>query len=330
MDDFDVNISNGTCYFNVNSQANTITYLAGCTDPGYGAPKCPRKSPQFADQQWVGLGRCDPYVSLWAGCKETDNEPGLHPLPECKCTVDTIILEDKPKLDNIALLPHNIGGSISWYPGQGPTAVPTLATSKPTSQTTSTSIRGSTSTSSTLSPVLTTAPASSTESSPVVATVGSEPATSPSKQLSTSAETGIGLGGGFGVIIIGILIYMTWRARRKSRKEAESAPSSLPTCLLGDPTFPEFRSELPVNEKTELPVAGPNSASTTVSPRSNPPSLRQSQPQRHYQAYNPHVHGNRNEVTNGHDPTAAPPPQTTRRQDENRRPSAYPIFELEG
>ncbi|KAI1081081.1 hypothetical protein F5B20DRAFT_536703 [Whalleya microplaca] len=340
MDDLDLNISNGTCYYNVNAKADdqyipcgnaagpgydvqcciagdvclssnacfhakyTITYLAGCTDSGYGSPRCPLKSAQFADQQWVGLGRCDPDDNFWAGCKETEDVPGLQALPECKCTPNTTLFEDKPKLDNIASLPQSSGGTVSWYPGHEPTASPVLTTSSSTSQTNPASISSAVSGSG--------ASPSTNGGSQVAVTNASTPPANPSEGLSTGAQAGIGLGGGIGLLVIGGLIYLAFVLRRRSKKEAKDARSSLPIHdTPSSPAFSGFKSELPADEKSELP--------TTESQKAELPANATIPPQRQYKAYNPRVHGDGGESINSHNPTELPLSQRTGIQERGQQ-----------
>ncbi|KAI0885493.1 uncharacterized protein GGS22DRAFT_187777 [Annulohypoxylon maeteangense] len=152
--DPDISISNGTCYYAVNTEAKDdyipcgnvgvgvdwtcciagdiclgssacyhrhfdITYIAGCTDPDYKDSSCPSKG-GFDKQQWVGLENCKYDTNIWAGCQELGDLPGFHPPTPCTCSKEVEVLTDKPVLDNIAQLPTGLGGSISWYTGMKP------------------------------------------------------------------------------------------------------------------------------------------------------------------------------------------------------------------
>lgn len=95
----------------------TITYLVGCTDPTYGSPECPGKGP-YTGQQLVGLTRCDPDVTEWAGCKDDEGRTKPEPRHEnCTCEGQSPLFEAGAKLEDIAFLPLSAGGKMSWFPG---------------------------------------------------------------------------------------------------------------------------------------------------------------------------------------------------------------------
>ncbi|KAI2469458.1 hypothetical protein F4781DRAFT_442645 [Annulohypoxylon bovei var. microspora] len=347
----DIDISNGTCYYAVNTKAKTdyipcgnvaagvdwpccvagdiclgsaacyhrhfdITYLAGCTDPSYKDSTCPFKS-QFGGQQWVGLENCKYDTDLWAGCKEIGDVPGSRPPASCTCSPDTEVFSDRPVLANIAQLPTSLGGTISWYNGMKPLYTDPTPSVTDTPTKTATTTATTTATSRSNPPPNTVNPASDpgatqpstifwnpSESTTSPASVGTTPSTvvPPSNQpdqsastptgtnLSTAAQAGVGIGAGFGALLIGGLIYLVFflRKRKGIQRDNAMAQSDLPdgpgpVNLIppqDDPTSPTA-TELAADElkrASELP--------------GSPAASELAAPQRSFRAYNPHLHGN--------------------------------------
>ncbi|KAL7623188.1 hypothetical protein AAE478_006869 [Parahypoxylon ruwenzoriense] len=281
-----VDISNGTCYSNINTKANgkyipcgnvatgldwaccaagdlcmsssacyhskfDITYLAGCTDPQFKSPSCQNKG-EFANQPWVGLERCDPLDDTWGGCEEKGkgDMPGSSPPAKCTCFPDTQLFVGKPKLDFVAQLPVTMGGTISWGQFGRPTIPPaaerTSTSAIPTMFTTS-------------GPSVTTGMITSDPSMPTDATNGSPAASgSPApntptavSSLPTAALAGIGVGIGVGAVLLGCIFYLTLLLRKrkntKSGNIGATTQSDLPPAPNSSAQPPSSTNEDPMN-----------------------------------------------------------------------------------
>ncbi|KAI0479579.1 hypothetical protein F4859DRAFT_513084 [Xylaria cf. heliscus] len=321
MDGINLNISNGLCWSNVNvaledeyipcgnvDSGNSyacchygdnclssnacyhgkydITYIAGCTSQDFSGPACQNKG-DFFDQPWVGLVRCDPDQTLWAGCPETGDIVGTSPpTSNCKCSKDTILFQDKPRLDNIASLPQSLGGTISWFSGYEPTTA------------ISTGIRSTTSSRMTYSTIV---PATGSDNlpglSPQTPTPSAmvPPASEP--RLSVGEKAGIGVGSAFGALAVSCLIVIAviLQKRRVETKENLCSQPSLPTVGPGPiqhgPRMPN--SAVLGGFKAELPADEPRSA-TAIAASSIPdsPILTQSPIPDPYQTCHPGLCGN--------------------------------------
>ncbi|KAI1657370.1 hypothetical protein F4813DRAFT_361195 [Daldinia decipiens] len=309
--------------------------LAGCTDQKYSAPNCPYKG-KYGSQQWTGLQRCDdnPDIldgdDIWAACKEAGDVPGSKPPARCKCSSDTQVISDKPKLDNVALLPTSLGGTLSWYDGKKPSVDPTPATTTITvpstetsSLTSSTSSAGSSTTSSSDSSSTPTpvdlGPGDGSPVTPPTDTPNASTNTGTGPNLSTAAQAGIGVGAGVGALLIGCLIYLALllRKRRRAKTHGSSLDSASmarqdlpsttnnpnpPSSLVSPPppppfgqTYPSFQSELAADEPKSAVTATtpvPYSPSAASIPFSPTAASFSSQHQKRYTAYNPTLHGN--------------------------------------
>ncbi|KAI8633837.1 hypothetical protein F5Y19DRAFT_489283 [Xylariaceae sp. FL1651] len=341
MGDVDPNISNGSCWANVNvaleeayipcgnaADGNSyaccrygdnclssnacyhgrfsITYLAGCTSQDFRGPACQNKG-DFYNQSWVGLQRCDPDQFSWAGCPEKDEVVGTSPpSANCICSPDKVLFQDGPMLENIASLPQSLGGTISWYPNHKPTAI--TASKMSPQATLSTTTTG----------------ASSSDLAQPSQTISTANSTAPtSSRLSIGQEAGMGVGIGLGVVIVVSLVVaiaMFLHKKRKSKAEdnpqATPSPSSPPTVQEDPPRQP---SPPYIGYKAELPADEPLSASTmaTTSMPSTPTSSLYPG-KRQYKAYNPRIHGSYSERSStfsqlpspifgqGHSPASSP------------------------
>ncbi|KAF3057939.1 hypothetical protein GL218_05572 [Daldinia childiae] len=401
-----LDISNGTCYYAVNTEAKKdyipcgnvdvgldwhccvagdicledsacfhrnygITYLAGCTDQRYSAPSCPYKG-KYGSQQWTGLQRCDdnPDIDdgddIWAACKEAGDVPGSKPPARCKCSSDTQVISDKPKLDNVASLPTSLGETISWYAGKKPSIDPTTETTTITVPPTKTSSLASSTSSATSSSdpsdTPTPVPLGPGDGSPVtpptdVPNASTNTGTGPT--LSTAAQAGIGVGAGVGALLIGCLIYLALllRKRRKAKAHGSSLdsastarqdlpstnnpPSSLAPPPIGQ-THPSFQSELAADEPKSAVTATattpvPYSPSAASIPFSSIAASFSSSQHRRYTAYNPTLHGNYAEKSEAAASAAAgqmpvspmsPEPQMSSAKEEDV-PGVH-VHELEG
>ncbi|GAP89504.2 hypothetical protein SAMD00023353_3800190 [Rosellinia necatrix] len=279
-----------------------ITYLAGCTTQDFSGPACQNKGP-FFNQSWVGLTRCDPDQTSWAGCPEKAGIVGSSPpTANCKCAKDTVLFQDRPMLENIASLPQSLGGTISWFPNHEPTST----TSKPitTSKTLPTASTGVTSTTDS-SPTSSNSPA---ESSPPVSTTPPH-----ATGLSTGAKAGIGVGSAFGAIVIGCLIAVAviFQRRKTKGKDIPSPRLPTPTTQSGptQPGAPESTFSVLGGFKAELPADDPPrtntmaSSSITAPPTPTPtPSPAQPPTPHQYQPYRPgayHRHSNVSQLSSG-------------------------------
>ncbi|KAI0102044.1 hypothetical protein GGR51DRAFT_301757 [Nemania sp. FL0031] len=323
MGDIDQNISNGSCWANVNvaledeyipcgnvADGNSyacchygdnclssnacyhmrfgITYLAGCTTQDFSGPACQNKG-KFFDQPWVGLVRCDPDQTLWAGCAEEKNVVGSSPpTANCKCSEDAVLFQDKPMLENVASLPKSLGGTISWFPNHKPTTI----TKTNTSSTTSSHATRPTSISS----------ASSGHTAPSTTPTPTSPnAAPPVHELSTGEKAGIGVGSAFGAIVVICLvaIAVVLFRRRAQKKEISSSQPSVPTIAhesaQGDPSGPNssvfsgFKAELPADEPRSASTMAVSSIHSPLTPAQSPPH---SPAPHQYQPYRPGVYGN--------------------------------------
>ncbi|KAI0443742.1 hypothetical protein F4803DRAFT_297893 [Xylaria telfairii] len=266
-------LSSNACYHG----KYDITYLAGCTSQDFSGPACQNKG-DFLDQSWVGLVRCDPDQTSWAGCIETGDVVGTNPpTSNCKCSKNTILFQDKPRLDNIASLPQSLGGTISWFPGHEPTP----ATSTDTSSTTTPRI-----TYSTISSVATSNDPTKSSSQ----TLTSSATVLPTSGLSVGEKAGIGVGSAFGALAVGclIIIAMILQKRKTKTNENPGSQPSLPTIEPGP-----AQSSVLGGFKAELPASEPHTASTraTYSIPSSPVSSQSLTPSP-YQPYNPGVYRN--------------------------------------
>ncbi|KAI1167700.1 hypothetical protein F5B18DRAFT_399109 [Nemania serpens] len=321
MDKINRNISNGTCWANVNvaledeyipcgnvADGNSyacchygdnclssnacyhtrfgITYLAGCTTQDFSGPACQNKG-AFVDQSWVGLVRCDPDQTSWAGCPEKDGLVGSSPpTSNCKCSRDTILFQDKPMLENIASLPLSLGGTISWFPRHAPTET-AVSTDDPST----------TSLHETQSTVISTISSSDHPAeSTTLPTPTSSTAAPPVDGLSVGEKAGIGIGSAFGAIVIGCLIAIAVILQRRKAKKKEILPGPQPTLptIEPDPTqheaaghgssqFNGFKAELPADEPRSASTVALSSIHSSPTPAQSPahsPALRQYQPYR--------------------------------------------------
>ncbi|KAI1738980.1 hypothetical protein F4680DRAFT_154066 [Xylaria scruposa] len=271
--------------------ADDITYIAGCTSQDFSGPSCQKKG-DFFDQSWVGLVRCDPDQTLWAGCPETGDIVGTDPPSNCKCSDDTVLFQDQPRLDNIAILPQSSGGTISWFANHKPTA----AISTNTPSTTATRMTYSTT-------VSTTSSDNPTTGSPQTST--SSAAALPASGLSTGEKAGIGIGSAFGALAVICLIVIAVILQRRKARSKDNPSSQLPPPGV-EPSLVRHGSHMPVfgGFKAELPAYEPLSATTiaTSSVPGSPISVQSPTPGL-YQPYRPGVYGN-NRASNASQPSS--------------------------
>lgn len=243
MNDINVLISNGTCYYGVGMESSdnvipcgnaandvypccqagdfcleynvcynanySTTYLAGCTDPEFGR-SCPVKD--HSDQQFLGLVQCagtdtsDGDV-LWSGCPGPATRTALGQPSVCDCTGTAGGLLYAPtSLAAVASLPTSAGEAISFAEGHTPSRI-TVA-----SITVTTSVDDGTMTSATPSPT-----------SISISTSG----VTDSQDLSTGAKAGIGVGAAaLGLAALGLVLWFsTWYRRRRTQILGEEATS---------------------------------------------------------------------------------------------------------
>ncbi|ROW02967.1 hypothetical protein VSDG_01797 [Cytospora chrysosperma] len=206
--------SSNTCY----DKDTGSTYLAGCTDSEYTDPACPWKSDEFADQEWVGLTRCDAINETadewpWAGCSvPASASTAPQRLGTCGCDGKATLFIDGQALLRHASVPATAGGSISWVKGYAVTSAKATSASS-TSSGLSSSSSSPSSTGATVS--------RSTGSAAATATgAGTGPgATSGGNSLSAGAKAGIAVGSVaavLAVLAIAVMIFLHRRSRRKA------------------------------------------------------------------------------------------------------------------
>ncbi|KAK8119531.1 uncharacterized protein PG998_004157 [Apiospora kogelbergensis] len=228
MSDSDLFISNGTCYFATNRKAaetfipcgnaanaaytccfkgdvclegsvcfhpdgnsGGTTYIAGCTDPGFGsvAGACPHKG-KFADQQIVGLG----------------------------------LFRQKPTIEAVATLPTALGQTVLFVKGHEPSPSFKQTTSPRTGDGFSTVALSSTITvivpSHTGSPLVKTAHITSSASfTPTDFPVSAAKASDGSDHgLPTGAKAGIAVGVILAVLVSSAIFFLAMTMQRRRRK----------------------------------------------------------------------------------------------------------------
>ncbi|KAI0841059.1 hypothetical protein F5Y06DRAFT_293545 [Hypoxylon sp. FL0890] len=231
MDDTDLYISNGTCFFGPGQVADpnyipcgnaalmgpqsccyagdyclsatacwnkqyVVTYVAGCTDTTFSSAKCTNKF-DYPDQQYVAMARCEgDEIDIWSGCSKHKDWVSIEKEPDCKCNASDALIRNpngKSTLDEIGSLPPTPGGTISY----NPTAIPTL---------------GSTT--------------RDQSSAPETGTPSSTGVAGTSQGLSSGAKAGIGVGIGIGIPVLAGLIFLAFITHRKKSKAA-AAPRSV-------------------------------------------------------------------------------------------------------
>ncbi|KAH6647829.1 hypothetical protein BKA67DRAFT_539670 [Truncatella angustata] len=259
----------------------------GCTDSGFNDRACPWKSPEFDDQEWVGIHHCEKGTgnndTVWGGCKTAPNATELERLPLQSCDpycADKLYVGGTA-LPAFASLPNSTGASIAWTSGFTPTLGNTPIT--PTAQ-----ISGSATTTTPIQTSITSAQNSSTTTSTApISTTGADGG------LSTGAKVGIGVGAAAGALLIAGAIFFALVSQQRRRKvrdsqsgpqmeQAPTSPVSPPNQpyqvsqsqqftpskpLLDEPTDATYgvghKSELPAIERvvsSELPANQPQSA----------------------------------------------------------------------
>lgn len=281
---------------NIPSSAGN-TYLAGCTDPMYTDGSCPWKSDDFAEQEWVGLTRCDAVNETanewaWAGCSVPSSAyTTLKRLGTCDCTDKATLFVAGQALLRHASIPSTVGGTISWVSGYAVTSAETTSTSTASSSFSETATAGSTATdsaaSSTTYTTSTAAAAKQTAfgGSGSGSQSGSESHSgSENTSLSTGAKAGIAvgsIGAVLSVLAMAVVLFVYRRRKRGGQSEEPSSASSShpahspsppngkgpesPTVMMDEndgmapPAYPTYSGY-----KAELP-AGDNAAINTYS-----------------------------------------------------------------
>jgi hypothetical protein len=157
-------------------------------------------------------------------------------------------------LENIASLPKSLGGTISWFPGHEPTTTTLTDTPLPTPTQVNHSNTVSTADSTQSSPV---------ESSPPLST--SSTVAKQTSGLSTSGRVGVGLGAGFGALILGGLIALAVIIQKRSNHSRALSPENPPPLTQPSPPAQNYsilgcyKAELPADESQRAPAAEPRS-----------------------------------------------------------------------
>ncbi|KAK8105372.1 hypothetical protein PG999_008731 [Apiospora kogelbergensis] len=271
MSDSDLFISNGTCYFATNRKAaetfipcgnaanaaytcclkgdvclegsvcfhpdgnsGGTTYIAGCTDPGFGsvAGACPHKG-KFADQQIVGLVRCQDSDDnskpdeLWAGCTGDAAKTEMTGVPPpCSCSDPDYqgLFRQKPTIEAVATLPTALGQTVLFVKGHEPSPSFKQTTSPRTGDGFSTVALSSTITvivpSHTGSPLVKTAHITSSASfTPTDVPVSAAKASDGSDHgLPTGAKAGIAVGVILAVLVSSAIFFLAMTMQRRRRK----------------------------------------------------------------------------------------------------------------
>ncbi|KAK6827702.1 hypothetical protein PG987_011043 [Apiospora arundinis] len=272
MSDLDLSISNGTCYFATNRKAadtfipcgnaanaaytcclkgdvclegsvcfhpdgnsGGTTYIAGCTDPGFGsvAGACPHKG-KFSDQQIVGLVRCQDSNDnskpdeLWAGCPgDTAKTEMTGVPPPCSCSDPDYqgLFRQKPTIEAVATLPTALGQTVLFAKGHEPspsfkqTSTPRAGGGSRADMPSSTTITINI-TSRSGSSFVTAAPTpSSSGFQPAEVPVSAANTSNGSDQgLSTGAKAGIAVGVILAVLLSSAILFLALTMRRRHRK----------------------------------------------------------------------------------------------------------------
>ncbi|KAK1835035.1 hypothetical protein QBC39DRAFT_182936 [Podospora conica] len=118
-------LANDACWgIHGTGYGSSLTYMAGCTDPEYKDPSCPKK---IIAQPWVALTHCESSPGVWAVCSQINNPTTLQPGASCSCTNTasaTIAFSDAAVLASSASLPRETGESIQYFAGYYPTSPP--------------------------------------------------------------------------------------------------------------------------------------------------------------------------------------------------------------
>ncbi|KAK6063201.1 hypothetical protein SCUP515_12606 [Seiridium cupressi] len=316
--DFCLSFDDANACWDLSNKAGN-TYLAGCTDLGFNDKACPWKSPEFEDQEWVGLIECDKGTgkndTQWGGCKAPENSTELVKLPHQSCDpyCTSYIFEGGTALPAFASLPNSTGSSIAWTNSFAPTLVyaPVTTTAEVSgTKTTITSIQ--------------TRPPSTSGAAPQTTTTSPTPApASGDGGLSTGAKVGIGVGiaGAALLALASALIFLLVRRRKKKQQQQQhqqqqpNVPINLPPekYETGPPDpyqnyqpyqyqpqqppakswpndhqvneYAVFKSELPANERpmtSELPADHSTMPHSSVSPQHSPNPSTASPPHSSY------------------------------------------------
>ncbi|RYP52549.1 hypothetical protein DL769_010661 [Monosporascus sp. CRB-8-3] len=270
-------LSNNACFgIHGEGYGSYLTYMAGCTDPGYEDQSCPDK--KDIDQPWIALTHCDGSNGGWAPCSQEGDPTSLRPGSYCSCTdasETTVAFSAGTSLTNIASLPQSTGESIQFFAGHFPTSPEsapetttgqapssdgdTTATSiqtgsaTPSPGTTPTQTTGLTTSSRGATPTQTGSTPSSSggtgggdSSTPSPSSTGTAPSEggTDSGGLNTGAIIGIGVGAGIGGLLI-VLAAMDFFVRRRRRRRNSPLTGIIeggdkkPPPDIPDPTAPE-------------------------------------------------------------------------------------------
>ncbi|KAK7926996.1 hypothetical protein PG985_003994 [Apiospora marii] len=324
MSDLDLSISNGTCYFATNRKAadtfipcgnaanaaytcclkgdvclegsvcfhpdgdsGGTTYIAGCTDPGFGsvAGACPHKG-KFADQQIVGLVRCqdsddrDSPDELWAGCPGDKAKTEMTGVPSpCSCSDPDFqgLFRQKPTIEAVATLPTALGQTVLFAKGHEPPPSFRAATSSAGSTPRSTTAVHSGSTA-----MVTTAP--STSSSAAFATgvsVSAKQESTSDQGLSAGAKAGIAVGVLLAVLLSSAIFFLAVTLRRRRHRTsrggadvAEAETEAAEAAAKAPLTTTEDLATPPTGEQPPPPHNSPDPATAVSMSRGDAGSPR--------------------------------------------------------
>ncbi|KAK8052148.1 hypothetical protein PG993_003533 [Apiospora rasikravindrae] len=317
MSDLDLFISNGTCYFATNRKAadtfipcgnaanaaytcclkgdvclegsvcfhpdgnsGGTTYIAGCTDPGFGsvAGACPHKG-KLADQQIVGLVRCQdsddgskPH-ELWAGCPGDKDKTEMTGVPSpCSCSDPDYqgLFRQKPTIEAVATLPTALGQTVLFAKNHEPspsfrkTPSPragnsNLVTPRPTT------IIISVPTTRPSSVVVTNAPGTSSAALVTDVLVSAKETSTPDQEgLSAGAKAGIAVGVILAVLLSSAIFALAATMRRRHHRasagggvaagaEAEAEAAAKAPLTTDGPVTPASKPPAPAAATTPPP-----------------------------------------------------------------------------
>lgn len=251
------------------------TYIAGCTDPGFGsvAGACPHKG-KFADQQIVGLVRCQDSDDknkpdeLWAGCPGDKAKTEMTGVPSpCSCSDPDYqgLFRQKPTIAAVATLPKALGQTVLFAKGHEPSASFQAETSSPeagsgaTPSSTTVVISIPTSVRSRSTAVVTNAPSTSSSAFPVSAKEES----TLDQGLSAGAKAGIAVGVVLAVLLSSAIFFLDVTLRRQHHRTsgggADEAENEAEAAAKAPLTAAEDLATSPSEQRLPVPPSGHNS-----------------------------------------------------------------------
>ncbi|KAK8060490.1 hypothetical protein PG996_010420 [Apiospora saccharicola] len=311
MSDLDLFISNGTCYYATNRKAadtfipcgnaanaaytcclkgdvlprglrdsGGTTYIAGCTDPGFGsvAGACLHKG-KFADQHIVGLVRCQDSDDkskpdeLWAGCPGDKAKTEMTGVPSpCSCSDPDYqgLFRQRPTIEAVATLPKVLGQTVLFAKGHEPKSSFQAETSSPeagssATPSSTTVVKSAPTTFRSDSALVTTAPsASSSADFATGVPVSAKEQSTPDQGLSAGANAGIAVGVVLAVLLSSAIFFLAVTLRRRHQRtsgkggaETEAEVENAGKAPLT--TTEDLAATPPTEQHPHIPPSGHNS-----------------------------------------------------------------------